>query len=282
LAALATSNSSFSTSRGRIAVCAGRKKHEIALSAAPGENALFVNFPDRLELRQAPYPLGFWGLVLAPVVQDLRDYALVERGQSAVDRSAASFVTGARERGVWPYRVDMRGSDAGPAALFEDARWAGAVYLSDYLTGSGLRLRKVGFVRPAQASASVASRLADSVELVEAGSTNGAGLQLRLVWRCLKPLGPDDAIMVHFWRDQTFVGDADGDSLGGLIPLWVWQPGTEIVDLRQVDLLGFEPGRYRVGVGLYNRASGLHFPVALGQAALAGPEEVLVGEFSVP
>jgi hypothetical protein len=251
------------------------------LAQAPGRRALFVNFPDRLELRQPPYPLGFWGLVLAPVVEDLQDYAVAARGQSAADRSVSSFVTGAGDRDAWAYRVDMRGSDAGPIALFEAARWADAVYLTEYEPQGQLKLLEVGHVQAAAGTPALA-RVGESVELVEAALVRSSGLELRLTWRCLRPLRVDDTILIHFWQGETFVGGADGDSLGGLIPPAAWQPGTETVERRYVDLEELAPGTYQVRVGLYNRGDGLRYLPESSDPGRVRADEVIVGEFSVP
>ena len=85
-------------------------------------------------------------------------------------------------------------------------------------------------------------------------------LTLRLVWRCLKPLREHDTIFVHFGKDGAFRADADGDSLATLVPLYAWQAGTEIVDVRYVNVSGFEPGRYQVRVGIYNRVNRTRYP----------------------
>ncbi len=91
------------------------------LSATPHARMLFVNFPDRIELRPRPYPLGFWGLTLAPVAQNLADYALATVGRSGKDRTLSAFLIGADERQDWPYRVDMRGQDTSPEGLYQAA-----------------------------------------------------------------------------------------------------------------------------------------------------------------
>lgn len=252
------------------------------LSASPSQHQLFVNFPDRLEFRPAPYPLGFWGLTLAPVVQDLQDYALATQGRSAEDRSLAAFLIGAGEREVWPYRVDMRGVNSDPASLFDAALRADIVYLTDYLPDGTLRLREVGEVRPAGSSPDVVAHFGNTVQLVEAKVEQADEIRIQLVWRSLGSLQPDDTIFVHFWQGQAFVGDADGDSLGGLISPAAWRPGTEIVDVRQMGLARFAPGDYTVRVGLYNRTSRLRYPAAAPRAGVVSEDAVLIGEFHVP
>ena len=41
------------------------------LAGRPDDTLLFLNYPDRMALRQPPYALGYWGIILAPPVQRL-------------------------------------------------------------------------------------------------------------------------------------------------------------------------------------------------------------------
>jgi len=252
------------------------------LSPDPQAHLLFVNYPDRIEIQPSPYPLGVWGLTLAPVVENLSDYAIAANGQSASDSSLSAFTIGASDREAWLYRVNLRGENTAPNVLFEAAFQAEAVYLTDYLSGGSLRLREVGAVRPATSSANSLARLGDAVQLVDAQVSMGEALTVRSTWRCLQPLAGGDTLFVHFWKDGQFWGDADGDSLGGLIPLWAWQAGTEIVDLRALGLARFELGHYEVRVGIYNREAGARYPAFAPGGSRFPDDEVLIGSFEVP
>ena len=198
------------------------------LEAAPDSRLLFVNFPDHIGIYPRPYPMGTIDLILAPVVQNLSDYARAEAGRSGEDRSLSAFLVGADERGGWPYYVDMRGEDTSPEGLVQAALWADAVYLTRYLPEGRLDLQQVGEIRPAQSPVTPIAAWGDSVQLVEAqvDVSTSRILTLRLVWRCLKPLREHDTIFVHFWQDGAFRVSADGDSLGTLVPLYAWRVGT--------------------------------------------------------
>jgi len=248
------------------------------LSASPGKRLLFVNFPDQYEVRPALYPLGFWGPILAPVVQDLSDYARVLKGPSAEDRSLASFLTG--DRSAFPYRMFMRGVDSSPDQLVEAARWAEAVYLTDYLPEGAFRLVEAGAVREASSDAPPLARIGETAELVSATSDPDLGT-LRLVWRCQQPLQPDDTIFVHLWRAGEFVGGTDGDSLGGLIPPAAWPVGAEIVDVRPVSAANLPVGEYEIRVGLYNRTSGERYLTTLPDGSVSDTG-LPVGEWHAP
>lgn len=228
------------------------------LAAAPDSTVLFVNFPDRFELRAPYYPLGFWGIVLAPVIQDLRDFAIADAGQAGRDVSASAFVTGALEREAWPYRVDMRGVNAGPDGLVEQALPLDAVYLSDYLPHGGLRLSNVGDVAPDTGGTPLAT-FDDLIALRSA--TRGPNGALELRWAALRQPSTDDALFIHVWQGDAFVTDIGGDALGGLIPLWAWRPGDLIIDRRTLPLESLPPGDLTIRVGVFNRATGERYPL---------------------
>lgn len=254
------------------------------LSASPDQPLLFINYPDRLELYPAPYPLGVWGLTLAPVVQNLADYALAQRGQSASDESRSVFLVGAADRAAWPYRVFMRGSDTPPHEVFSAALSAHTVFITDYLPGGALRLRAVGRVKTADPS--VVSRLAAfnvNADLTETDiQFDEHGLVLRLVWLCRAPFRPGDTIFVHLWQNGVFAGAADGDSLGGLLPLSAWQPGMNIVDLRPLHFPALPPGTYEIRVGLYSQWDNVRYPAFTLEGTLFPDSEVPVGEVTLP
>ncbi len=257
------------------------------LAARPAGRYLFVNFPDRFETRPTLYPLGFWGITLAPPVQMLADYARAQSGQSGADETRAAFLTGADDRAAWRYRVDLRGVDSAPAALLEAAQNADAVFVSDYLADGGLRLREVGAIRPGGEPPPARALFGEAGQLTAAELTVAARtLHLRLTWHCLAGFQQLDTVFVHVWRlgpdGAEFVGGADGDSLGELVPVWEWRPGLAIVDLREVDLATLEPGRYEVRVGFYNRVSGARYPAHRPEGGPAPDDAVPIGTFELP
>jgi hypothetical protein len=261
------------------------------LAVQPDQRVGFVNFPDRLALDPPPYPLGFWGLWLAPVVQDLADYARASAGRSAADRSLSVFPAGAADRDAWPYRVNLRGADSGPDEVLAAAAWADAVYLTDYAPGGQLELRLVG-----EASLPPAAPASDPLALFGAGEAvvrllaaevaapeaAGRPARLRLVWDAPQPLPGDVTIFVHLWRAGDYWSDADGDSLGGLLPLWAWQPGLAITDWRPLQPQPPRPGQYAVRVGLYGRSDGQRWLARTAAGEPLPENEVPIGTLSLP
>jgi hypothetical protein len=47
------------------------------------------------------------------------------------------------------------------------------------------------------------------------------------------------------------VAQADGPALGGMVPLWLWQAGDRVYDVRHI-LLPHDEGPYTVSVGVYD------------------------------
>jgi hypothetical protein len=175
----------------------------------------------------------------------------------------------------------MRGEDKEPEVLFQAALESDAVYLTRYRPDGTLDLQMVGSVQPAQSTHTLAV-LGDSVQLAEAGADVSGSrlLTLKLTWRCLGPLKEQATILVHFWKDGAFLGDADGDSLGGLVPLMAWKTGAEILDVRQVDISRWGAGRYEVKVGIYNRVDGKRYAAWSADGSQFQEDEVLVFTFA--
>lgn len=255
------------------------------LATEPTRTLTFVNYPDRLMLRPAPYPLGEWGLVLAPIVQDLGDFARVSAALGAADHSLAVFLTGVAEREQWPYAVNMRGENTAPENVLAAALASEAVYLTDYLPGGELRLRWVGGATWLPADSSPARVQAsfgrgDSPALQLEASTI-AQSTLTLQWRSHQPL-PDTTIFVHVLQEGVLVASADGDALGGMVPLWVWQANTAITDVRSLADLALPAGAYQIFVGLYNRQTGAREP-AFDAAGQRWPEDAVpIGTLQLP
>jgi hypothetical protein len=256
-------------------------------SAKPDARYLFINFPDRIEVCPKPYPLGYWGLTLAPVVQDLSDYAVTANGQSAETRSLSAFLTGAAARDAWPYRVDMRGENTSPEGLFKAASWADAVYLTHYVGDGSLGLEDVGTVRRGNASLLPMATFGERVHLVRCGATissNAAqSLHLETVWSAFGPITEGDTIFAHLLTsDGVYVSSNDGDTLGGLLPMSSWQLYQLVCDQRDVRLPELPPGEYALTVGLYNRDSGERYEAIKPDGTLAHNGEYQVYTLVIP
>jgi hypothetical protein len=247
------------------------------LSQQPDRSILLVNYPDRLWLRPAPYPLGEWGLTLAPVVQDVSDYAVAKTGRSATTQSLSAFRVGADQRGAYPYEVFMRGADTPLEKLAEIAAQVDRVAITEYAPDGTLTFRDAGSIRPADSS-TYRAQFADAAQLIDARID---GTTIELTWRALSPLREGDTIFVHLWRDGEFVAAFDGDSLSGLIPPANWPLGADVVDVRSIGGRDLPPGQYEVRVGFYNRNDGARYAAFDAQGKRLGDNAVTIGTMDV-
>ena len=245
------------------------------LSQQPDRSTLLVNYPDRLWLRPEPYPLGEWGLILAPVVQNVSDYAVAKTGHSAATQSLSAFRVGADQRGAYPYEVFTRGEDTSPEKLAEVAAQFDRVALTEYAPDGSLTLREVGSIQPISA-ATYRVQFANAAQLIEAQIE---GTAIKLVWRALSPLREGDTIFVHVMKDGQVVETLDGDSLGGLLPPAKWPLNVEIGDVRSAGQL--PPGHYEVWAGLYNRNDGTRYRAADAQGQRLSDDAVIIGNIEV-
>ena len=253
----------------------GHLEQAIQVAArTPNRRILFVNFPDRFEPVRSPYPLGYWGITLAPPVVEIKDFALSTRGRGAQTHTLVLPWVGPGTRDDWPYRVDMRGVVAPPQDLLRWTEWADVTYLTEYLSDGSLRLVLAGRVDAVRSQTPLAEfggrvSLAE-VEIVAQGPIL---VTIRLVWQVRRALAPADTVFLHlFDADGNFVRGMDGDGLGGILPLSLWKPGVNITDFRRFDISGLPAGRYRLGFGIYDRDSGQRYP-ALGPGSGRFPED---------
>ncbi|MBI3360950.1 MAG: hypothetical protein HY023_07555 [Chloroflexi bacterium] len=249
--------------------------------AGAGGRLLFVNVPDRFEYRVPLYPLGYWGMLLAPVSQDLSDFVRFATNVKMQTRSLSDFPLLAGMVDASSYRVNTRGVDAHASDLMYDTiLWADETYWTDYDADGAMRLRPVGDVRASRTIAGFIGRFGVTSQLLSVDAQTEAGaIRLTLCWSALQSAHPTDTIFVHLFDSSgALVGQADGDSLGGLLPPSAWRPGDEIVDRRTLVTNGPLPvGEYRLTVGFYDRADGSRYPAydARGREAADGELEVL-------
>jgi len=93
------------------------------------------------------------------------------------------------------------------------------------------------------------------IEAAAALRSDDGRWRIVLDWWAAGPV--DGEIFVHVRdRNDMLVGQIDGPALGGMVPIWMWERGDRIRDIRYIgDLEGDQP--FRVQVGIYNESGRL-------------------------
>ncbi|MEP7358069.1 MAG: hypothetical protein ABI847_12565 [Anaerolineales bacterium] len=257
--------------------------------AGEGGRLLFINIPDRFEYRAPAYPLGYWGMLLAPVSQDLADFVHLATGLHVETRSLSDLPLLAGPLATSPYNANTRGSDAhASAALYESARWAGRVYLTQYAADGRLELIEAGHIAPAAPTPTYLAQVDGLARLVSAQANIDfdGSVHLELTWQSLAAAGTNDTVFIHlFDADGQLVAQADGDSLQGLILLSAWRPGDQIRDERVlIPDSPLAPGAYQIRTGLYDRATGQRYPAQDPQGNPAPDDSIMATmiQFEIP
>jgi hypothetical protein len=259
---------------------------QIVASGQSNARSLFVNVPDRFEYRAPLFPIGFWGMMLAPVSQELSDFVELSTNVAVETKSLSDFQLLASMLPATPYRVYTRGSDAhATEVMYESILWADQTYLTVYRPDGSLGLESVGNVQCSRVSTGSLGRFGTTSELLSADVAVGdTEVGLELHWLALEPARPTDTIFVHLLGESgTIIAQGDGDSLGNLLPPSAWRVGHEVVDLRSISLGGPLPaGRNRITVGMYNRGDGQRYPVspAVGTAGEDGALVIWVADLA--
>ncbi len=242
---------------------------------------LFVNFPDRYAPKRPPYPLGYWGVTLAPVSVDLGAFPAAAIGQHpyTVERRMPSIDFDAREAG--PYQIDMRGEITSPDELYQLAHQVDSVYLSRYSPDGTVALEWAGAVTttPSTPSCQLA-RFGQTICLQESQIDRQPGrLSLTLTWLSLSSAQPHDTIFAHVGTaDQPPIAQSDDDACLGLLPMSTWLPGDVIREQRIISLPDpVEPAQYEIRLGVYNRASGARLTAALPDGQPLEDDVIVVG-----
>jgi hypothetical protein len=254
----------------------------------PTEDAhlLFINFPDRYALKRPPYPLGYWGVTLAPVSVDLEAFPAVTTGRHFHTTSRSIPVVDFDARDTGPYLVDMRGEITPPDQLVQLAHQMDAVYLSRYFLDGSFALQWAGDVATAPPI--------PFCELANFGQTlclQQAQVDLRpdelsliLTWLSLSTAQPHDTIFAHVGTpDQPPIAQNDDDAWLGILPLTVWQPGDVIHEQRIIPLpRDTPPGQYQVRVGVYNRITGQRLSATTPHGDPLPDDVIIIGHLTAP
>ncbi|MFN2109608.1 MAG: hypothetical protein ACK2UI_08110 [Anaerolineae bacterium] len=212
----------------------------------------FANLPYQLTWQTQTYPLAQEGVVFVPWYANLTDFVAVNGGQALGDIDVVVYGSILKETdpallpdGDW---LDVM--ETYPFARTQRTVWVTSL---DEATMT-LDLREVGTVTAARTAPEGAPlvQYEGGTEIVTANAGWLAPDQcaVTLIWRSVGPVAAE--IFVHV-RDGSgaLVTQADGPALGGLAPIWAWQAGDEIRDVRYIQLPAGSTPPYTVQVGIY-------------------------------
>ncbi|MGC9357405.1 MAG: hypothetical protein ACP5GX_06050, partial [Anaerolineae bacterium] len=230
------------------------------------DTLLFINYPDRYAPHHPPYPIGYWGVTLAPVNVPLQDFALLVREEAPATYSVVLPALDQPTRDVGPYEINMRGLALVEADLYEVANAHDATYIVRYASDGSMRLQYAGAVRSSwiDDEATPLVRFGETAELLDAQATlvDGA-IHLRLHWRALGKAAPEYSVSAYVNPVDSQQGvQEDGAPALGLFPFWVWKPGDIIEEVRilQPSEGIFPPGDYQISINIYNWQTMVRLP----------------------
>jgi hypothetical protein len=219
----------------------------------PAKKLLVVNATDWIAPVRPTYALGFEGegVIVVPSYTDMPTAAWVHT-RATYDVEAVTFPL------IFPQLNDIYfttwGKDLDWQVMAERVRAAGHVAIVQYADDS-IQYLNVGNVGPASGEALVSFE--DRIWLTAAeASLAGQTIELRLSWRVNATSGED-----IFANALDCAGDVAGLSggagMGGIYPVWLWQAGESIHEVRRIPLTAPSPdGCYRIEIGLFNPQTG--------------------------
>jgi hypothetical protein len=232
----------------------GESIWEAAAAAAREQPVLLVNLPMRITPGGRLYPLGFEGVTPLPQRVTADELVYVHVGiRGAAEAVAFGVVATDQPTG---YRFQLFGQVVGWEEVADAARQARSVFLTRY-EARRIHLIAAGAVKRSSVEAEPLARFGGQLELLDASSwCDQAGkVLLTTEWRIQSPIDADVSVFAHVLRaDGMVVAQADGRALLGMLPLWLWEPGETVRDLRHFDSV--PGGAYTLRLGVWEPASG--------------------------
>jgi hypothetical protein len=224
--------------------------HQQVLRAAEdrGNEPLgYVNVPAWLAYRNRTYALVTEGIEFVPPYSNLGEFIQVNLGWRAADGVMFTPVLQETDQ-VFGFR--------GAGLTWEEMRQFAVDHRTVWLTTYQDRqfvLKHVGRIEtdlPLADEPLVQFQGGPVIETAVVQRVQEDEWAVVLTWVASGPV--DGEIFLHV-RDanEDVVTQADGPALGGMVPIWLWQPGDRILDERHF-FLPDDRGPYTVQVGVYN------------------------------
>jgi len=220
-----------------------------AMKGDPKSKHLIVNEVNWIARPQLTYALGHEGVEVMPGYLNPQLMAWVHT-QELYEVDGVTFELIKKDvpnlyYAPWGDHLDWE-------AMAERTRKAERIWVVRY-DENKIDFLELGRVAPANGEAIVS--FADRIWLTSIKSeVKGDHLELRLSWRVNAKSGED--IFAHALDcDGNVLGQTDGASLGGVYPIWLWQAGESIQEIRRVPLSSAS-SCYKVEIGLFDPKTG--------------------------
>ena len=246
-----------------------------ALRAAPSARHLLVNPVMWLALDRQIYPIVHDGVVVLPEYHSPADLIALNSG-APVQLDGVNFPLVATE--PLHHYYDVWGDELSWEAMAERVRQYDRVWLMLYGDGP-LQVVEAGQVlKAAPRTAPLAMFGGGAVRLLSAQAVrSGSLLNLELVWQAQQPATAE--IFVHGLDCAgKMLGQADGAALARMFPLWLWQAGEAVRDVRQIQLADApDNGCTQIAVGLFDPASGARLPAVDAAGRALADDRYIIG-----
>jgi hypothetical protein len=248
-----------------------------AMFAPRAGQALFINTVELFTFKDQEFPLGWFGALVSPwhnrIVTDQHLRAL--NADWVIDPAQAQQV---QEQAS--LKLEFHGQAL--PQLQTKILSATQVFRVEAPRGA-LHLYEIGQIeRNATPPEAIVVSWPEEVRLISATIDTEAGSPvLNLDWFIGDAIDPDVTVFVHVLNDAgQVVAQADGDLVGGYVPIGLWQKNDRIQERRILPPVE-AAGHYRIALGLYNRATQQRLnPVSTDVPSNEGA--LWIGEFNWP
>lgn len=221
------------------------------LQSHPNDKTLIVNAVNWTAPVNADYALGHEGVEVMPGYLTPQLMAWVHT-QTLYDVDGVTFPL------IFPELKTIYFSTWGEAldwnAMAEQVRAADRVAVVQY-TDERIDYLEVGHVAPASGDA--LASFEDRLWLTAAeAKLTGQTIELRLSWR-VNAASSEDIFANALDCAGDVAGLSGGAGMGGIYPIWLWQAGESIHEVRRIPLTAPSPDNcYRIELGLFNPQTG--------------------------
>ena len=220
-----------------------------AAKEAANEPLGVVNLPAWLAPRRQTYALSKDGVIALPLYTNAREFVGVNGAPRQVDNVMFVHTLYDPEPFYFGYHGDWPDWDQMRQFALEHR----SVWLIKYQDGRFVAL-PVGSIRTGGVPSSEGPHIRfEGGPALESASMQASGSGhwvLTLGW--LAPGPVDGQVFVHVLDgDGALILQADGAALGGMVPMWIWQAGDRVYDVRHL-YLPQRGGPYTVLVGVFD------------------------------